>query len=88
MMLDVKRMGTCSIITEAYRQGTITDKEAFEVLDESVKVRFRIDTMLCCGILTGLGFHPFDQKLERPELHTVQESEMFVRPCIEHLCVH
>jgi len=54
-MLNIKPIGTCSIIVQAHRQGSITSREALRVLNELVKVGFRISPTVYRRVLDELG---------------------------------
>jgi len=43
-ILNIKLIGSCGIIVQACRQDSITSGDALQILDELVKVGFRIDS--------------------------------------------
>jgi len=45
-ILKVKTLGTCGILIQARRQGLVSSEEAEEILNDLVKVGFRIDSIL------------------------------------------
>jgi len=53
-ILNIKSVGTCSIIVQAYRQGSITKREALQILDELVKGGFRIGSTVYRRVLDEL----------------------------------
>ncbi len=53
-ILNIKPIGTCGTVVQAYRQGSITKKEALRVIDDLVKVGFRISSTLYRKILDEL----------------------------------
>ncbi len=55
-MLSITPMGTCSIIIHAYKQKAITKNEAVQIMDDLLKVGFRIDPELYRRILHELEF--------------------------------
>ena len=57
-ILNIKPIGTCGIIVQASRQGSITKREALQILDDLVKVGFRIDLTVYHRILDELGLSP------------------------------
>lgn len=57
-ILNIKPMGTCGIVVQAFRQGSITKREALQTLDELVKVGFRISSTVYRRILDELGISP------------------------------
>ena len=54
-MLNVKPIGTCGIILQACRQGSITSGEALQMLDELVKAGFRIGPTVYRRVFEELG---------------------------------
>lgn len=57
-ILNIKSIGTCGIIIQAYRQGSITNTEALQIMDELVKVGFRIGSTLYRRVFDELGLSP------------------------------
>ncbi|HIE18498.1 TPA: DUF3368 domain-containing protein [Candidatus Bathyarchaeota archaeon] len=57
-ILNIKPVGTCGIIVQAWRQGSITGKEALQILDDLVKVGFRIGPRVYRRVLDELGISP------------------------------
>ncbi|MBS7633938.1 DUF3368 domain-containing protein [Candidatus Bathyarchaeota archaeon] len=55
-MLSITPIGTCSIIIQAYKQKAITKNEAVQIMDDLLKVGFRINPELYCRILHELEF--------------------------------
>lgn len=53
-MLNITPIGTCSIIIQAYKQKAMTKNEAAKILDDLLKVGFRIDAELYRRILHEL----------------------------------
>ena len=53
-ILNIKPIGTCGTVVQAFRQGSITKKEALRVIDDLVKVGFRISSTLYRKILDEL----------------------------------
>jgi len=53
-ILNIKPIGTCGTVVQAYRQGSITKKEALQMIDALVKVGFRISSTLYRKILDEL----------------------------------
>ena len=53
-ILNIKPIGTCGTVVQAFRQGSITKKEALRVIDDLVKVGFRISSILYRKILDEL----------------------------------
>ncbi|MEM3385222.1 MAG: DUF3368 domain-containing protein, partial [Nitrososphaeria archaeon] len=54
-MLNIVPVGTCSIIVKCYRQKIITREEAVQILDELLKVGFRISIEVYRKVLLELG---------------------------------
>jgi len=57
-ILNVKSIGTCGIVIQACRQGSITNTEALQIMDELVKVGFRISPTVYRRVLDELGLSP------------------------------
>jgi len=57
-ILNIKPIGTCGIVIQACRQGSITKREALQILDDLVKAGLRIDPTLYRRILDELGLSP------------------------------
>jgi len=57
-ILNVKSIGTCGIIIQACRQGSITNTEALQIMDELVKVGFRIGPTVYRRVFDELGLSP------------------------------
>jgi len=53
-ILNIKPIGTCGTVVQAFRQDSITKKEALRVIDDLVKVGFRISSTLYRKILDEL----------------------------------
>lgn len=53
-ILNIKPIGTCGTVVQAFRQGSITKKEALRIIDDLVKVGFRISSTLYRKILDEL----------------------------------
>jgi len=53
-ILNIKPIGTCGTVIQAFRQGSITKKEALQIIDDLVKVGFRISSTLYRKILDEL----------------------------------
>ncbi len=45
-IMNIKPVGTCSVIVQACRKESITEREALQILDELVRSGFRIDLSL------------------------------------------
>lgn len=54
-ILNIVPVGTCSIIVKCYRQKIITREEAVQILDELLKVGFRISIEVYHKVLLELG---------------------------------
>jgi len=54
-ILNIQPIGTCGVIAQAYRQGSITNKEALLILDSLLKAGFRISSTLYRRIIEDLG---------------------------------
>lgn len=57
-ILNIKPIGTCGIAVQAFRQGSITKREALQTLDDLVKAGFRISSTVYRRILDELGISP------------------------------
>jgi len=57
-ILNIKPIGTCGILIQAFRRASITEGEALQVLDDLVKVGFRISSAVYRRILDELGISP------------------------------
>lgn len=57
-ILNIKPIGTCGILVQAFRQASITKREALQILDDLVKVGFRISSAVYRRILDELGISP------------------------------
>jgi len=57
-LLNIKPIGTCGIILQAWRKGSITREEALQTLDELVKAGFRISPTVYRRVLDELGLSP------------------------------
>jgi len=57
-ILDIRPIGTCGALVQAYRQDSITNREALQILDELVKAGFRISPTLYRRILDELRLSP------------------------------
>ena len=53
-MLNIKPIGTCGTVVQAYSQGTITKREALQIIDDLVKAGFRINITVYRRILDEL----------------------------------
>ena len=53
-MLNIKPIGTCGTVVQAYSQGTITKREALQIIDDLVKAGFRISITVYRRILDEL----------------------------------
>ena len=56
--MNIKPIGTCGTVVQAFRQGSITKREALQILDDLVKVGLRISSTLYRRILDELGMSP------------------------------
>jgi predicted nucleic acid-binding protein len=54
-ILNIKPIGTCGILIQTFRQASITEGEALQILDDLVKVGFRISSAVYRRILDELG---------------------------------
>jgi len=54
-ILNIKPVGTCGVIVQACRQGLTTNREALQIIDELVKVGFRIGPTAYRRLLDELG---------------------------------
>ena len=54
-ILNIKPIGTCGIIVQECKQGSITGREALQILDELVKVGFRIGPTVYRRVFNELG---------------------------------
>ena len=57
-MLNIKPLGTCGIIVQVCRQGSITNREALQIMDELVKIGFRISPTVYRRVMVELGSFP------------------------------
>jgi hypothetical protein len=57
-ILNIKPIGTCGILVQTFRQASITEGEALQILDDLVKVGFRISSAAYRRILDELGISP------------------------------
>jgi len=57
-ILNIKPVGTCGIIVQAWRHGSISSKETLRILDDLVKVGFRIGPRVYRRVLDELGIFP------------------------------
>jgi len=57
-ILNIKPIGTCGIIVQACRQGSIMSREGLQILDELVKIGFRISSTVYRRILNELELSP------------------------------
>lgn len=57
-ILNIKPIGTCGILVQTFRQASITEGEALQILDDLVKVGFRISSAVYRRILDELGISP------------------------------
>jgi len=53
-LLKVKTLGTCGILIQARRQGLVSSEEAEDMLNDLVKVGFRIDPILYRRVIKEL----------------------------------
>ena len=54
-ILAIKPIGTCGILVQTFRQASITEGEALQILDDLVKVGFRISSAVYRRIFDELG---------------------------------
>jgi predicted nucleic acid-binding protein len=54
-ILAIKPIGTCGILIQTFRQASITEGEALQILDDLVKVGLRISSAVYRRILDDLG---------------------------------
>jgi predicted nucleic acid-binding protein len=54
-ILNIKPIGTCGILIQTFRQASITEGEALQILDDLAKVGFRISSAVYRRILDELG---------------------------------
>ena len=57
-ILNIKPIGTCGTVVQAYRQDTITKREALQIIDDLVKAGFRISPTVYRRILDELKVSP------------------------------
>lgn len=57
-ILNIKPIGTCGILVQAFRQASITEGEALQILDDLVKVGFRMSLAVYRRILDELDISP------------------------------
>ena len=57
-ILNIKPIGTFGTLVQAFRQDLITKREALQILDDLVKVGFRISSAVYRRILDELGISP------------------------------
>lgn len=57
-ILNIKPIGTCGVILQAWRKGSITRADALQTLDDLVKVGFRIESTVYRRALDELGLSP------------------------------
>jgi predicted nucleic acid-binding protein len=57
-ILNIKPIGTCGILIQTFRQASITEGDALQILDDLVKVGFRISSAVYRRILDELGISP------------------------------
>jgi len=57
-ILNIKSIGTCGLIIQAWRKGSITRREVLQILDELAKAGFRIGPRVYLRILKELGISP------------------------------
>lgn len=57
-VLSIKPIGTCGIIIQACRQGSITSRKALQIMDELVKAGFRIGPTVYRRAFDELGLSP------------------------------
>ena len=57
-ILNIKPIGTCGILVQAFRRALITEGEALQILDDLVKAGFRIGSAVFSRILDELGITP------------------------------
>lgn len=57
-ILNIKPLGTCGVIVQACRQGSITNEEALQILDELVKNGFRLSPTVYRRVMDELGSSP------------------------------
>ena len=53
-ILKINPIGTCGILVQAHRKGLISINEAQEILDNLIKVKFRIDSIVYSSIIKQL----------------------------------
>lgn len=53
-ILKINPIGTCGILVQAHRKGLISINEAQEILDNLIKVKFRIDSIVYSSITKQL----------------------------------
>jgi predicted nucleic acid-binding protein len=54
-ILNIKPLGTCGVIVQACRRGSITNEEALQILDELVKSGFRLSPTVYRRVMDELG---------------------------------
>lgn len=57
-ILNIRPIGTCGIILQAWRQGSLTSGEALQMVDELVKVGFRIGPAVYRRVFDELRLSP------------------------------
>ena len=57
-ILNIKPIGTCGTIVQAFRQDSITKREALQIIDDLVKAGLRISSTVYRRILDELGMSP------------------------------
>jgi len=57
-ILNIKPIGTCGILVQAFRRALITEEEALQILNDLVKAGFRIGSAVFSRILDELGITP------------------------------
>lgn len=54
-ILNITPIGTCGIIVQAFKKGSITNREALQILDELVKIGFRISPTVYRRVMNEIG---------------------------------
>ena len=57
-ILNIKPIGTIGILVQAFRQASITEEEALQMLDDLIKAGFRISSAVYRRVLDELGASP------------------------------
>jgi len=81
-ILKIKPIGTCGVLVQAHRKGSISTNEAQQILDDLIKAKFRIDPTVYYSIIKEL------RKTKTTQKHSQYNSHLYLPTSPQNIHAH